>query len=72
MQNSNVSYDYSIALGGLTNYLERVAEDGNFKIIDHHHALREVMGPDINLMIDLNGVYNVLQGDGSGQTMGTI
>jgi len=54
MQNSNVSYDYSIALGGLTNYLERVAEDGNFKITDHYHSLREaIIGPDINLMIDL-------------------
>ena len=26
-KNSNVSYDYSLAFGGLTNYLERVAED---------------------------------------------
>ena len=24
---SNVSYDYSLAFGGLTNYLERVADD---------------------------------------------
>ena len=26
-KNSNVSYDYSLAFGGLMNYLERVAED---------------------------------------------
>jgi hypothetical protein len=26
-QKSNVSYDYSLAFGGLTNYLERVAAD---------------------------------------------
>ena len=26
-QITNVSYDYSLAFGGLTNYLERVAED---------------------------------------------
>ena len=36
--NSNVSYDYSIAFGGLTNYLERVAEDGPPRT--RHLALR--------------------------------
>ena len=36
--NSNVSYDYSIAFGGLTNYLERVAEDAAPRT--RHLALR--------------------------------
>ena len=37
-QNSNVSYDYSLAFGGLTNYLERVA--ANDPPRTRHLALR--------------------------------
>ncbi len=37
-QNSNVSYDYSLAFGSLTNYLERVAADDPSRT--RHLALR--------------------------------